>query len=118
MAKNPKSFENWALNNNYSDNFTIDRINEDKDYEPSNCRWVTLKDNAKYKSTTKILTVGNISHTGRDWSKILGFGINTINTILKENGQEKAKELIKRRLKDPYKKRKSKQTWLNVYDIS
>ena len=38
---NPKTFEDWALNNGYKDNLTIDRINSDKDYSPDNCRWIT-----------------------------------------------------------------------------
>jgi hypothetical protein len=34
-----QSFLNWALSNGYSDKLTIDRVESDKPYEPSNCRW-------------------------------------------------------------------------------
>lgn len=34
-------FREWALNNGYSESLTIDRINSDGNYEPSNCRWIT-----------------------------------------------------------------------------
>lgn len=37
------SFRKWALENGYSDNLTIDRINVDGNYEPSNCRWTTME---------------------------------------------------------------------------
>jgi hypothetical protein len=41
------AFRDWALNNGYADNLTIDRIDSDKNYEPSNCRWVTQAENAR-----------------------------------------------------------------------
>ena len=37
-------FRDWALNNGYSENLTLDRINANGNYEPSNCRWATAKE--------------------------------------------------------------------------
>lgn len=40
-------FKKWALRNRYKNGLTIDRIESDGDYEPSNCQWLTSSDNAK-----------------------------------------------------------------------
>lgn len=41
------SFRTWALANEYTDNLTIDRINNDGNYEPGNCQWLTRAENRK-----------------------------------------------------------------------
>jgi hypothetical protein len=41
------AFYNWSIANGYKDDLTIDRINNDGNYEPSNCRWVTIAEQAK-----------------------------------------------------------------------
>lgn len=40
------NFKDWALNNGYSDNLTIDRIDVNGNYEPSNCCFISNKENA------------------------------------------------------------------------
>ena len=42
-----EDFRKWSMANGYADNLTIDRINNDGNYEPSNCQWITASENSK-----------------------------------------------------------------------
>jgi hypothetical protein len=48
------NFYNWAMNNGYKEGLSIDRINVDGNYEPSNCRWITLSKNVAYANKTNV----------------------------------------------------------------
>ena len=47
------TFINWCLNNGYKKGLTIDRINNNGDYEPNNCRWTSRFVNASNRETFK-----------------------------------------------------------------
>lgn len=54
-----ESFRDWARNNGYSDELTIDRINNDGGYEPDNCRWATYSEqNRNYSRNRPIYYQG------------------------------------------------------------
>ena len=42
-----QAFYDWAMANGYHDDLTIDRIDNDGNYEPNNCQWITLEENAR-----------------------------------------------------------------------
>lgn len=63
-----QSFYNWSMANGYADNLTIDRIDSNGGYEPSNCRWATWQEqqnnrrnNHREEINGKILTLAEIS---------------------------------------------------------
>lgn len=47
------TFEEWAIDNRYQEHLTIDRINNDGNYEPSNCRWATQFEQLDNTSTNR-----------------------------------------------------------------
>ena len=47
------AFYNWAINNGYKEGLTIDRIDNDGNYEPSNCRWITRAEQNRNQRKTK-----------------------------------------------------------------
>lgn len=114
---NPSLFEAWSIKNGYDDSLTIDRIDSNGDYCPENCRWISCEDNSKYKSTTNIIVVDEESHTGRDWAKVLGFGMNTINTYIRLYGMDDTIEFIRRYRKNPEfaQKRKVGESFFSLY---
>lgn len=48
------NFKSWALSNGYADNLQIDRTNNNGNYEPSNCRWVTPAKNTQNRNCVKL----------------------------------------------------------------
>ena len=44
----------WSLKNGYNDNLSIDRIDNNKNYEPNNCKWSDSKDQARNRKGIKL----------------------------------------------------------------
>lgn len=64
-------FEEWAMNNGYKDELTLDRIDSNGNYCPENCRWITIKEQQNNKKNNHLLTFNNETHTISEWSDIL-----------------------------------------------
>lgn len=78
------NFYNWAINSGYSDNLTIDRIDNNGDYEPNNCRWVNYKTQANNRRNNIIIKYNNEKRTLKEWSEILGIDYNILYRRIRE----------------------------------
>lgn len=83
-----KTFYNWAQNNGYKKGLTIDRINNNGNYEPSNCRWATLKEQCNNKRTNRLITINGITHNLTEWATIAGLKKATLHARLRARWKE------------------------------
>lgn len=73
-----QAFYDWAMSNGYSDDLTIDRIDVNGNYEPSNCRWISNREQQNNRRTSHLLTYDGETHTLKDWAKIKGINYSTL----------------------------------------
>lgn len=66
-------FMDWALNNGYEEGLTIDRINVNEGYSPSNCRWITQKEQNNNTRRNIIINYNNKTQTLSQWCDELEF---------------------------------------------
>lgn len=73
-----KKFYEWANQNGYSENLSIDRIDVNGDYEPKNCRWVNAKIQANNKTTNRYVQYKGEVKSIAEWASILNMNCATL----------------------------------------
>ena len=81
-----KAFEEWALNNGYSDGLSIDRIDVNKGYSPENCRWTVPIVQMNNTTRNRKLEFNGEIKTLSQWSSTTGIGRKTISSRIDKLG--------------------------------
>lgn len=97
------TFRDWAMHNGYTEKLTIDRINVNGNYEPSNCRWVSMYEQSRNQRKNKKLTYDGKTQIMKDWAKEMNLSYSVLGWRIR-NGWS-----VEKALTTPIKKNGGKQ---------
>lgn len=87
------NFKKWAESNGFYKNLTIDRIDNNGNYCPENCRWITQKEQTRNKRTNHLLTFNGETKTMAEWSEITGIKYHTLKNRINKYGYSVSRAL-------------------------
>lgn len=92
------AFELWSKSNGYSDELTIDRIDSNGIYCPSNCRWITRAEQQRNRSFNVFVEHDGVKKTIAEWSRELGMSDKLLykryNSAIKHKGECNLEDLL------------------------
>lgn len=78
-----ENFYNWSMNNGYSKDLSIDRIDNNGNYEPSNCRWANREIQSNNRRTNIMITFQGETKSLTQWCRYFNVNYSTTkNRIL------------------------------------
>lgn len=83
QSKGWLAFKKWALENGYTDNLTIDRIDNNKGYSPENCRWVNRKVQSNNRNFCRVITYKGKTQNLTQWCYELGLNYKKTHRRIK-----------------------------------
>lgn len=80
-----EAFYEWAMVSGYQEELSIDRIDNNGNYCPENCRWVTQKEQSRNRRSNINITIGNSTRTLIEWCEIFQVDYANVNAKYHRN---------------------------------
>lgn len=77
------AFYEWAMCNGYTDNLTLDRIDNNIGYYPNNCRWVTMKEQQRNRRNNVLITYKGVTKNLSAWAEMANIQAQLLSKRLK-----------------------------------
>lgn len=89
-------FKDWAVSHGYSDELTIERVDNNKGYQPDNCRWATRLEQSKNTRNCKYYKHDGLTMCHNDWARHIGIKPSTLTARIRRHGVSTALSMPKR----------------------
>lgn len=80
------NFSSWAKSNGYDESLTIERIDNDGNYEASNCTWIPRTSQSRNRRDTVLISFRGITMTLAEWSRKTGINNGTLHRRIRKQG--------------------------------
>lgn len=83
-----EAFAKWAIENGYSEELTIERIDNNGDYCPENCKWIPKNEQPNNRRSCYSITYNGKTQNLTEWCKELGLNYKLIHNRMYKHGWE------------------------------
>lgn len=79
-----ENFRDWSYSHGYVEGLSLDRIDNDGDYCPENCRWVDMKTQSNNRRNSLYVEINGVTRPVREWGEIYGISPYTLYSRLRK----------------------------------